>query len=68
MEKVDSNISEFNHFVKVNMEALADRGEAMDNMMVNLFQGYLAVYDKDFDDYMKDQHNKYMMDDVVMAP
>ena len=68
MGRVNSNITEFNHFVKINMEALAARGEAMDDIMVNLFKGYLAAHDPDFVDYMKDQKNKYMLEEVVIEP
>ena len=41
MKKVDSNIDEFNHYVKVNIKGLTARGEAMDDIMVSLFKGYL---------------------------
>ena len=52
---VDSNIRLFNQYVKVNREGLKARGESTDDIMVNLFKGYLNAADREFIDYNQQQ-------------
>jgi hypothetical protein len=47
MAKIQSNIEEFNKYVKVNWEGLKARGERCDDLMINLFKGYQAASDRD---------------------
>ena len=54
-----SNIKEFNQYVKVNREGLRARGQTTDDLMVNLFKGYLKVEDRDFVQYMKMKKSFY---------
>ena len=59
MSVVDSNIRLFNQHVKVIMEGLRARGEPCDDIMVNLFRGYMHAMDHEFVRYIKDKKNDY---------
>jgi len=50
---VNNNVSTFNEFVRLLLDALTARGESSSNVMVNLFKGYLAAPDKEFMTYIK---------------
>ena len=56
-----SNIEKFNEYTKINYEVLTARGERCNNMMSNLFKGYLAAWYKYCVRYI--QHQKYKYDD-----
>jgi hypothetical protein len=43
----DSNITEFNKYVKKQMETLAAGCETINDLVTNLFKGYSHVKDKD---------------------
>ena len=53
MPTINSNIKLFNTYVKQQLEALAARGETTQDLMTNLFKGYLAASDRQFNDYIK---------------
>jgi hypothetical protein len=59
MNVVDSNIRLFNQYVKINSEGLKARGESNDDLMVNLFRGYMQAMDQEFVKYIKDKKNSY---------
>ena len=45
---VNSNVDSFKLYVKENRQGLKVRGERMDNIMMNLFKGYMDEAEKDF--------------------
>lgn len=59
MLEFNSNIEDFNSFVKKQMIALSTRGESTSDILVSLFKGYLAVSDGAFVNYMTDIESKY---------
>ena len=59
MATVNSNVAVFNQHVKVNVEGLHARGQTTDDLMTNLFKGYLAASDKKFVSYIEIEKNKY---------
>jgi hypothetical protein len=48
MVTIKSNIKEFNEYVKQNYEGLLARGERCNDIMINLFKGYMAASDSEF--------------------
>ena len=44
---VNSEIYRFNEYANINYEALNARGEKCNDMMLNLFKGYIADEDKE---------------------
>jgi len=59
MASINSNIVEFNNYVKLNRDGLLARGEGCDDLMINLFKGYNAAGDDNFVKYMMDHKTKY---------
>jgi hypothetical protein len=59
MASINSDIVEFNNYVKLNRDGLLARGEGCDDLMVNLFKGYAAAGDDNFVKYMADHKTKY---------
>jgi len=59
MTSVDHNVTAFNEFVRLQLDALTARGESSSDVMVNLFKGYLAAPDKEFAAYIKQKKNDY---------
>jgi len=59
MATVNSDIEKFNEYVKVNAEGLKARGERCDDLMINLFKGYLSVSDREFVRYMQQKKDNY---------
>ena len=53
MSTVNSDIKNFNQYVKVNMEGLAARGDIMVNIMINLFKAYQIASEGEFVMYIK---------------
>jgi hypothetical protein len=43
MTSVDNNVTTFNEFVILQLDALTARGESSSDVMVILFKGYLAA-------------------------
>ena len=50
---IDYNVTSFNEFVRLQLDALTARGESSSNVMVNFFKGYQAPPDKEFATYIK---------------
>ena len=59
MTSVNNNVTTFNEFVRLQLDTLTARGESPSNVMVNLFNGYLAALDKEFATYIKQKKNYY---------
>jgi hypothetical protein len=56
---VNSNITDFNDYVKRNYEGLRARGERCDDIMTNLFKGYRCASDKEFVRYIAQKKDAY---------
>jgi hypothetical protein len=54
----DSNITEFNSYVKKQLKALAAGGE-MTNEVINLWKGYARTKDKDFRQWIKQKKGEW---------
>ena len=50
---INNNIKLFNTYVKQQLEALAARGETIQDLLTNLFKEYLAASDRQFNDYIE---------------
>ena len=59
---VNSNIGNFNQYVKVNVDGLKERGEHTDDLMINLFNAYKVTPNGKFVRYKKTKRDKY--DDI----
>ena len=53
MDSVKSHVDLFNLHVKENRQGLKAREERTDNLMINLFKGYMDTSDKEFSSCMK---------------
>jgi hypothetical protein len=49
----DSNVEQFNAYIKVQLETLAAGGETTNDLITNLFKGYAKVKDKTFRDWTR---------------
>ena len=56
---VNSDIERFNEYANINYEALFARGDRCNDMMSNLFKGYLAAGEKEFVRYIQNQKDSY---------
>ena len=45
---MNSNIESFNLHAKENVQGLKDRGKCTDDLMINLFKGFMTTSDKEF--------------------
>jgi hypothetical protein len=59
MVSVNSSIPDFNRHVKNNITGLKSRGEKSDELIVNLFRGYLAATDYKFTQYIERLQERY---------
>lgn len=59
MVSVQNNVKKFNLYVHYNVRQLNARGEKTDDLLTNLFKGYLAVKDERFLDYMERKQTNY---------
>lgn len=59
MQSVNSNIKEFNIYVKNCKTALLARGERVDDLLISLFKGYKAASDEEFREYIKRRREDY---------
>ncbi len=55
----DSNVEQFNAYVKVQLETLAAGGETTNDLITNLFKGYAKVKDKTFRDWIRQKKLAY---------
>ena len=67
MLKHDSNITEFNTYVQTCLSTLTRHGARCEDMMDNLFRGYLVAEDNDFRKYMKETYQKYQYGEVPLT-
>ena len=59
MVRFDCDVTQFNDFVKTQIDALQARGETSNDIMVNLFKGYKAITDSQFKQYIAQKINEY---------
>ena len=57
--ELNGDIDQFNAFVKVTMDQLAARGETTQDLLANLFKGYLSSHDATFRKYMEKKQEEY---------
>ena len=67
MLRLDSNITEFNTYVQNGMSTLNRHGARCEDMMDNLFRGYLVAEDNDFRKYMKEQYQLYQYGEITLT-
>ena len=53
MSTVNSNIENFNQYLKLKMDKLKARGDLTDDLMINLFKAYHVASDCEFVSYIK---------------
>ena len=59
MIEVSYDIEEFNMYVTSQVEQLSARGAQSSDLLINLFEAYLAVPDRKFVDYIEKQKDKF---------
>ena len=59
INNINDNIPKFNIYVREQMTALAARGQTSDDLLTNLFKGYLAVTDRNFHRYIEEKQERY---------
>jgi hypothetical protein len=59
MVDLDSNVPEFNLYVKSQVNSLFVRGETFEDLLNNLFKGYGVVNDSEFQEFIKHRENEY---------
>ena len=59
MVSIESDIGVFNQYVRLQVQSLAARQETSNDLLVNLFSGYLAASDQTFRDYIKRKKEEY---------
>ena len=56
---IDQDITKFNTYVKLLIDGLRSRGEATNDMLINLFKGYSACSDREFIEYIKRKEDAF---------
>ena len=59
MSTVNSDIENFNQYVKVNVDGLKARGERIDDIIINLFKAYQVASYGQFVRYKKKKRDQY---------
>eukprot|EP00957_Ditylum_brightwellii_P179967 13708755-Ditylum_brightwellii.AAC.1 len=72
MLQVNSNIEQFNQWVRINRQSLLLRGDQVDSLMIHLFLGYDQAQDCKFRDYISDkrvsfEEGQHITPDVLMT-
>lgn len=67
MATINNNVGKFNSFVKHQLAALAARGKTSDDLLANLFKGYLACTDRIFHWYIEKKLDAYEEGQQVTA-
>lgn len=67
LQEMKYNISEFNTFVKNQVNDLTSRGQTTHDLLHNLFQAYKTVDDKDFVDFIRAKQREYNKGDELTA-
>jgi len=57
--KIDSDVTKFNSYVKLLVNSLAARGKRTEDLLTQLFKGYLAASDKMFVKYINEKMERY---------
>ena len=57
--KIDSDITKFNGYVKLLVNNLAARGKRTEDLLTQLFKGYLSASDKIFVKYINEKMERY---------
>jgi hypothetical protein len=65
MTSVDSDITEFNNYVKTQVSDLGACGEASNDLLINLFSGYSSAADLTFVQYMRRKQELYEEGTVI---
>jgi len=65
---IGSDISKFNQYVALLLAALKSRGEKTEDLLTNLFKGYLAASDKVFVEYIRRKQESYEDGENITAP
>jgi hypothetical protein len=58
----------FNKYVRRQLQTLTARGETTQDLVNNLFKGYLCVKSKDFNEFIKRKRNSYREGEVDYTP
>jgi hypothetical protein len=56
---IKSDITQMNTYVRTQLRSLHARGEDTQDLLTNLFKGYMAASDKEFRDYIKGRQEEY---------
>ena len=59
LPSIGHDISKFNMYVKLLIDGLRSRGETTQDLLVNLFKGYMACSDKEFVEYIKRKQDMF---------
>ena len=59
MAKCGNDVTKFNDFVRMQLDALKARGESSNDIMVKLFKGYKSISDGQFKQYIVQKVNEY---------
>jgi hypothetical protein len=59
MKSISSDVEKFNQYVKDQLNSLAARGQATQDLLANLFKGYKAASDKKFQEYIQKKEDDY---------
>ena len=56
---IGQNITKFNIYENIIVEGLKSRGEVTQDLIINLFKGYLTCTDKEFVSYINRKQDKF---------
>ena len=56
---IGQDITKFNTYVKLLIDGLRSRGEATNDLLINLFKGYSACSDREFIEYIKRKEDAF---------
>ena len=59
MNKINSDVTKFNGYVKILVRSLEARGQKSEALLTHLFKGYLSASDKAFVRYINDKKDRY---------
>jgi hypothetical protein len=62
MSKVGNDVQKFNQHVKLTIDKLGTRGQTSEDLLANLFKGYMACPDNEFKDFVKAEKRKYQQE------
>ncbi len=59
LQTIGHDITKFNNYVKLLEDGLRSRGEATNDLLINLFKDYVACTDKEFIDYIRRKEDSF---------